>query len=175
MSGKFTNLGYDQQAYKQKISRSTNPLLYKLDPNFSSNCSSCFYNVKPEKKIDVDSVMKGINKINSKSNAKQVPDPAKKSFPINDNCIDKLEFENTRYTHPAYDIKGLTVPDMHFEYPLHDPQCQIFENFQVNTRLQAKDNHKAVWQVPFSQEGLLPKNRSGTNKNLSNGNYAAYP
>ena len=45
---------------------------------------------------------------------------------------------------------------MRLEYPLYDPQCNIFENFQVNTRLQAKDNHRATWQVPLDQKETLP-------------------
>jgi hypothetical protein len=67
-----------------------------------------------------------------------------------------LESENTRHTHPSYDVRGLNTPDLGLGYPLHDPQCQIFEPFQVNTRLQAKDNHKAVWQIPIDQTALMP-------------------
>ena len=95
-----------------------------------------------------------------------MPDPISgyNTFNLYD-CNDLLESEYTRYTYHAYDIKGLTVRDLRFEYPLHDPQCQIFEDFSVNTRLAAKDNHRAVWQIPFNQRDLMPTERLGKVKN----------
>jgi hypothetical protein len=61
----------------------------------------------------------------------------------------------------------LTVPDLNFSYPLQDPQCQIFENFSINTKLQAKDNHRTIWQVPLNQSDLLPVERLARVKNYS--------
>lgn len=188
MAGKFTNLNYDPEAYGEKMARSTDPMLYKLDPNYAVNCSPCFAPYGPRgghdnavaigQQIDVDSVLRGINKISSKSNQQQMPAPLDKySTYIPGECSEALEPQSSRYTHPAFDIRGLNVRDMMFEYPLSDPQCQIFENFQVNTRLQAKDNHKAIWQVPKDQKDLLPVERLGKVKNCTmtmNCNYAPF-
>jgi len=188
MAGKFTNLKYDQQAYNEKLKRSTDPLTYKLDPNYSVNCNACFapYGprnghanvIAPEDKIDIDSILKGINKISSKSNIHNAPesfDHYKTLVP--NECSTALETEYSRYTHPIFDIKGLNTRDMRLGYPLHDPQCQIFENFEVNTRLQSKDDHKAIWQIPLNQKDLLPTERLGRVKNCTvniNCNYAPY-
>lgn len=186
MSGRFTGLNYDREAYDEKLSRSTYSGMYKLDSNFAVNCNKCFAPYGPRgthdsadvvgQQIDVDSILRGVSKISTKSNSQQVPDSLDGySVFVNNDCSEYLEPEYTRYTYPAYDIKGLNVPDLRMEYPHFDPQCQIFENFEVNTRLEAKDNHKAIWQIPMSQKDLFPTERLGKVKNCSvqlNCNYA---
>lgn len=176
MAGKFTGLKYDKDAYNEELRRSTQPLSYRLDPNYVVNCNRCFAPYGPRngqddaiavgEQIDVDSILRGFNNINTKSNKEQEPKSIKqfKTFIPND-CSPFLEPEYTRFTYPAYDIKGLNVPDLNLSYPLQDPQCQIFENFEVNTRLQEKDNFRAVWQVPLDQRDLLPTERLGRVKN----------
>lgn len=165
MAGNFTRLRYDTEAYMEELERSTEPLLYSLNNNFSINCNKCFAPYGPRdaqpasvatgQQIDIDSILRGVNNINTKSNHQQIPDSIKgyklQTLP---DCAPARESENTRFTYPAYDIKGLTVRDLHFDYPLFDPQCQIFENFSVDTRLQAKDNHRSIWQVPLDQPEL---------------------
>lgn len=188
MAGRFTNLRYDKDAYDDEVSQSTNPLIYKLDPNYAVNCSPCFSPYGPRaghdnadaigQQIDVDSILRGINKVSSKANRNKIPDslkPFKTYIPAD--CSDALESQYSRFSHPSFDIKGLNTKDMRFGYPLHDPQCQIFENSAVNTRLQAKDNHKTIWQEPFDQKNLLPTERLGKVKNCTvslNCNYAPY-
>jgi hypothetical protein len=178
MAGKYTRMNYDQGAFDERVARSTDPMLYMLDPNFAVNCNRCFAPFGPingqqtsdavGQQIDVDSILRGVTKINSKFNPQQIPDSLDKYKLFHyKNCPDKIEPESTRFTYPPFDIKGLTVPDLNFDYPLHDPQCQIFENFAVNTRLQAKDNHRTIWQVPFGQSDLLPSDRLGKVKNCS--------
>ncbi len=78
MSGKFTHLRYDQEAYNEEVGRSTDPMLYRLDPNFSVNTSKCFAPYGPRnaqeasvsvgQQIDVDSILRGVSKISTKSN-----------------------------------------------------------------------------------------------------------
>lgn len=187
MAGRFTNLRYDDDAYLEEVSRSTGPLSYMTSPDYAVNCHKCFAPYGPRgqdsaeavgQQTDVESILRGHSKIHSKSNRQQTPDSLQhyKTKATND-CPDALETEYTRYTYPPFDIRGLNVPDLHFDYPLHDPQCQIFEDFAVNTRLQAKDNHRSVWQIPFDQRDLLPTERLGRVKNCRVGlncNYAPY-
>ena len=188
MAGNFTGLKYDRDAYDEKLSRSTQPLSYRLDPNYAVNCNRCFAPHGPRNghesavavgnQIDVDSVLRGLRNINTKSNRRQTPSSLNQyqTYAPKD-CPSALETEYSRFTHPSFDIKGLNVPDMHLDYPLHDPQCQIFENFEVNTRLQAKDNHRAVWQIPMNQKDLLPTERLGKVKKCNvtlNCNYAPF-
>lgn len=190
MAGNFTNLRYDDEAYNEEVARSTNPLIYKLDPNYAINCNPCFAPYGPRgghdnatvanesEKIDIDSILKGISKISSKSNRHQIPQSLNQyNTYVPNECPNALEPQYSRYTHPSFDIRGLNVRDLRFGYPLHDPQCQIFEDFSVNTRLQAKDNHKTIWQVPFNQRDLLPTERLGKVKNCTvsvNCAYAPY-
>ena len=187
MAGRFTNLKYDKEAYGEELARSTDPLLYRLDPNFAINCQKCFAPYGPrggqqdaiviDDQINIDSTLRGINKINTRSNCKQIPDSLDKYklSKLND-CCDNLETEYTRFTYPAFDIRGLTTRDLHLSYPLFDPQCQIYEPSAVNTRLQAKDNHRAIWQVPASQRDLYPTERLGQPKACQrhNCNYASF-
>lgn len=188
MAGNFTRQQYDLEAYEEKIKRSTDPGTYRLDTNFAVNCGKCFAPYGPRNgqevsdaignQIDVESVIRGYSKINSKSNEQQLPDDLSRyhttALP---NCSNRLDFEYTRLTYPAYEIRGLNVPDMRLDYPLFDPQCQIFEPFAMNTQLKAKDEHRAIWQVPFNMRDLLPVERLGKVKSCQvqmNCNYAPF-
>lgn len=194
MSGTFNRLRYDQPAYNEEVERSVNPMLYRLDPNYAVNCNQCFAPYGPRnghevsdavgQQIDVDSILRGVSQINTKSNVQQQPDSLT-GYQLRalNNCSDLLEPTYSRYQTPAYEIRGMTVPDLHLSYPIQDPQCQIFENFETNTRLQAKDNHRAVWQLPM-RDGMIcekmpayPTERLGPVKNFSNrnSNYAPFP
>lgn len=188
MAGKFTHLKYDKQAYAEQLARSTNPLGYRLDPNYAVNCNKCFSANGPRNgheaaeaignKIDVDSILRGYGKINTKANNDQTVGVLNKTAlnPVPD-CFDGVESEYTRHTHPSFDLRGVGAKDLRLGYPLHDPQCQIFENFGVNTRLQAKDNHRTIWQDPIDQRNLLPTERLGRVKNCTltlNCSYAPY-
>jgi len=172
MSGRFTRLKYDTDAYLEQLERSTEPLLYSLNTNYATNCNKCFAEYGPRdaqpdsvavgQQIDVDSILRNVNKLNTKSNKQQQPDSIKNYHLTNlPNCSMAMESESTRLSYPAYEIKGLTVRDLNYDYPLFDPQCQIFENFAVDTRLQAKDNHRSTWQVPFGQPDLDKPRRLG--------------
>lgn len=169
MAGALTRLHYDSQTEWERNLRQANLLCRKLDSSFSVNNKRCFspyassrqQQIQPihsGDQIDIESTIRGFNKIHSKSNSHQVPDPLDEFLTeVLDNCPDELETEYTRYTHPAHEIKGLTVPDMRLDYPLKDPQCQIFESFASNTRLQARDSFRADYQEPLDQSVFLPK------------------
>lgn len=169
MAGKFSGLIYDPASYSEQLSRSTQPLNYRLDLNQYVNCNNCFHTNGPNPQvqnytpmpdhIDVDSILKGIDRVNSKANKDQQLYPLKTTNPNLQVCSSNLESLNSRFSHPAHDIRGLTTSDMRFSYPLKDPQCQIFENFSVNTRLQAKDNHRTPWQEPMNQNCVLPREK----------------
>ena len=186
MSGKFTHLKYDQDAYNDSLSSSVNPMLYKLDPNYAVNYNRCFFPngprnghdaavSRPEDRIDVDSILRGLGKKSSKSISGQTPKSLNNfRTEIPPECESKMESVYSRYTHPAREIKGLHVDDMRFDYPLHDPQCHIFENFQVNTRLQAKDNHRTTWQIPIDQSTLYPSDHMGKLKNCTSTSRCEY-
>ena len=186
MSGKFTNLIYDKDAYDEQLAQSTEPLSYRLDLNYAVNCNPCFAKFGPRaghdnaiaigQQIDVDSILRGVSKVNSKSSKQQRPDSLQEyKTTMPKTCSQALEAEYTRFTHPAYDIRGLTTKDMRFDYPLQDPQCQIYEDFSVNTRLQAKDNHRTIWQIPLNQKDAFPTEKLGKVKRCNvSCNYAPF-
>lgn len=185
MSGRFTRLSYDPDAYNERLQRSTQPLNYMLDQNYANNCTPCFSRYGPRNgreasvvvgdMTDVDSILKGISKINTKSSRYQQPMPVY-NYPVSvtSDCNDFLETEYTRHTNPAYNIRGLTTKDMNFGYPLYDPQCNIFENSAVNTRLLAKDNHKAKWFEPLNQRDCFPTEKVGRDKNCVTSIHCTY-
>ena len=180
MAGKYTNLFYDSDASNERVWRSTDPMQYRLDPSFANNCTPCHAPYGPSGSdnnyrvadiVDIDSVLRGVDRTSSKGLRHQVP-KSLEGFEQSRNtglpsCNDRFESEYTRYTHPSFDIKGLGAEDMRLDYPLHDPQCQVFEDFRVNTRLQAKDDHKAVWQMPMDQTSALPRERRPRTKNCT--------
>lgn len=167
MAGKFTRLRYDPEAYDEHLAQTTDPLLYRLDKNFTTRCDRCYapdkwnqktYDDTEAERIDIDSILRGLDRSHSKSAYHQQPRRIRGSRAISRLCPkSRLDSECSRYTHPASEIKGLACKDMRFDYPLIDPQCKIFEPFAINTRLQAKDDHRAVWQEPMDQSKFLPK------------------
>lgn len=176
MAGKFTHLKYDKDAYDDAAIRNNEQINYNLDPHFANNCNKCFSTYGPigghggaivseNDKIDVDSILKGITKINTKSNRNQVPDSLRhyRTFMPQD-CSNALESNYSRTSHPARELKGLAPRDMRLSYPLRDPQCNIFENFSVNTRLHSKDNHRTPWQKPLDQSSFFPPQRTSKPK-----------
>jgi hypothetical protein len=175
MSSHFSRMKYDLPAYQEAIERSTNPLKYNLYPGYGYHCNTCFPASGPvgthgvnidfthKHVIDVDSILSGRTVLNSKANEFSYPTPLNYKTQKVGECDRFIETEYSRYTHPIQNYRGL-YPDRF--YPLkQDPQCHIFWNFEVNTKLQAKDNHRAIFQVPVEQEDLNPVNRLGLKVN----------
>ena len=171
MSGNYTHKKYDPNNYIDDIRKSMMPGLYRINPNYSNHNNSCYNNnhnpqgynqVSINNKndfIDVDSFMRGLGNDNDNYNDQIDNLPEIKSKP---NCCNKLESEYSRFTFPSYEIRGQVPMDYHFNYLPQDPQEHIFNNFSVNTRLQAKDNHITPWQEPLDQSSFYPMQR--TNK-----------
>jgi len=133
--GYSTRLPYDNCAYPDKLLESTGPLNYRLNINQIHNCKRClnhngagprstvYRNVKASK------CKRGhVNPINLTTG---------KPFNYN-TCDSYLHPEYSRLSQPASGYKGL--PTNRFYNLLNDPQANIFQDFQKNTRLEAKDN-----------------------------------
>lgn len=173
-SSHSSRMRYDYPAYEEELQRSTNPLLYNLFPGYGHHCNECFpasgpmnthgVNVVYGKEIDVDSIMSGRTVLNSKANDFSQPTPLNYNTKKSPECDKYIETEYSRFTHPIQNYRGL-YPDRF--YPLNqDPQCHIFWNFEVNSKLQAKDNHRALFQIPLENgDDLVPNDRLGKKKN----------
>lgn len=154
MSGNFTKPLYDKCAYEKKVRESVDPANYRLDPNYSTNCNQCwspygmpYDGIVGTSLVDIDSMLRGM--------CPSVT-PSFKSDISASSCPKNFDTEYSRISDPNYATRGCVVDQPRLDFPLFDPQCQIFENFHVNTRLQAKDNHVAVWQQPLDQTNTLP-------------------
>ena len=160
--GYSTRLPYDNCAYPDKLLESTGPLNYRLNINQIHNCKRCLnhngagprstvygfgdstlkktgYAVQNDL-IDVDSIMSNRNVKASKCKRGHVnPINLTTGKPFNYNTCDSyLHPEYSRLSQPASGYKGL--PTNRFFNLLNDPQANIFQDFQKNTRLEAKDN-----------------------------------
>lgn len=158
MAGLFTRLNYDNDAYREKNNRSTYNLGYRINNNYSNYGNTNTQNYMSNN-IDTDSNLRGINRINTKSNENSkshMPSGLMEWDGRSQNSNRNLETEYSRFTHPKHDIRGNENQNMRLGFPLHNPQCNIFENTQINTRLEAKDNFVATWQTPMDQSSILP-------------------
>lgn len=166
----FTRLKYDNDTYQDDLKRSTRAVLHTMDPNWNTNCGTCYSNngktssrVSNNDMIDVDSILKGIYDKKSNSIRGQHATPINHTLYMPPDCDSRVDTSYSRYSHPSYEIRGRAIGDMHMEYPLFDPQCNVFQNFEVNTRLHSKDNHRTIWQTPINQENFLPREIKETN------------
>jgi hypothetical protein len=166
MSGFFTSLMYDQETLKDAVNRSTQQMRYKLNPISTVNIQRCpddLANVG--NKIDLDSALRGLKVRASKSNAPRPPIIANfrncKIDPIN-------QINYSRYIAPANELKGMTIPELHFNYPLQNHQNKIFQDFGVNTRQYVKDKFRPTWQDPMDQSSFMPFTKDIDNLRLLN-------
>ena len=84
MSSYWSRQNYDNAAYAEQVKESTYALNYRLSPYFATNCNDCFppYQLAetntlgvPGNDIDLDSVLTGRTKINSRASVYRNPDP----------------------------------------------------------------------------------------------------
>lgn len=164
--GHSSRLPYDGCAYKDRLYESTGPLGYKLDANQIHNCTTCLSTLGPrssymgegvsttvgtpvatsQKLVDVESVLKNLN----------VPTSKCKVGNVNNINLSKVKLQNprlcnkfldplsSRLTFPASTYRDMAI-NRFYNLPT-DPQSPIFWNFEIDSRLEAKDNF--IWQLP---------------------------
>lgn len=159
--GNSTRLPYDEETYADKVSESTYSLNYRVNSNQIYNEQRCFAKFGPrsgymghgvsvprdlgyaesQDLIDVDSIFSNRNTKNSKSKKGRVnPENPIEKYKLYDSnvCGNELNPFYSKDTHPASNYRDLEV-NRFYNLP-RNPQEVIFENFAVNTRLEAKDN-----------------------------------
>lgn len=162
MAGMFTRLQYDRDTTNDSVKTSTGKYRHIMDANRYEHRMAC--PAKDEYMIDVDSILKGIDRKKSNSRVGQSHTPINIKFHKTPLLENREAVHNSRYSHPAYEIKGLAPGDMRLDYPHNDPQCNIFQDMAVNTRLQARDNFKMVCQEPISQDVFMPRQQAPSRK-----------
>lgn len=160
--GHSSKLGYDYQTYEDRLTESTDPLSYRLDPNKISNCTPCLSVFGPRSSyggygvstttghttaisqdlVDVESILSNRNVPLSKSKAGQVNpiDVTKFEMKHAQLCSDFLDPSSTRLTDPSKNYRGIAISRF-YDLP-KNPQENIFYDWQKNTTLEAKDNYR---------------------------------
>ena len=174
----FNRIKYDTSAYNLQMGRSTAPGDYRLYAPFGENCDQCFsYSGPIGSKADV-SLVKKINDLNFKDMAdteSQLSWRNNKLSKSNDDvscledntvehkpvCSNKLTPEDTRFTHPLDNYRGMSLTDLQLEPYLHvNPQCSVQESgdrIGLNSRLYSKDTYQLTEQEFWDKGEALPK------------------
>ncbi len=172
--GFFSSLSYDENAYVEQVEREVGPGHYRLDENAFFNKNVCLpeYSIvgtrnssyNPKMAVDIDSALTNRTKVLTKS-AKYGQPTDLNNIPliVPPDCNNFLYSEPTRFSHPAYSIKGVAAD--RFVHLISDPQCNIFFNFETNTRREARDKDVQIFQLPVeSNKDLRPTNSLGNPK-----------
>lgn len=182
----FSRLNYDDCAYNLQMSRSVGPGDYRLYGSFVENCNQCFsYEGPTGSKSDV-SLVKEPNDLNFKNMTQVESELSWRNQSLkkcNDNlpsldkhkvinkpmCNKKLTSEDTRFTNPIDNYRGMSLTSLQLEPYLHvNPQCHIQESgdrIGMNSRLYSKDSYKIPYQKFLDNGESLPKEIK-VNKNV---------
>lgn len=170
--GHSSRLPYDDETYTDKVTESTYSVNYRINSDQTHNeqrCRSRFgprtgymgYGVSAPRDlgcagaqdlIEVDSIFSNRNTKNSKSKKGRVnaenPIDTYKLYDAK-TCGNELDPLYSKDTHPSSNYRDLEV-NRFYNLP-RNPQNIIFEDFSVNTRLEAKDNFKGNVAQPWPE------------------------
>lgn len=174
----FNRTKYDNSAYDLQMDRSIAPGDYRLYAPFAENCNQCYSYTGPigaksdvsvvKKSMDLDfkdmtdteSQLSWRNNKLGKNNAQTNPLEGKnvEHKPV---CSNKLTSEDTRFTHPIDNYRGMSLTDLMLEPYLHvNPQCHVQESgdrIGLNSRLYSKDTYLLPAQDFWDKGDALPK------------------
>jgi len=179
----FNRVIYDSAAYDLKMKRSTQPGDYFLDETFAENNNQCFSAFGPiGSKADVSTTKKKgdtsftnmtdiesqlswrvqkLNKYNKNHNINTKENKSKIHHKTD--CANKLTSEDTRFTHPIDDFRGMSLTSFYYDPYFHvNPQCYIQKNndrIGVNSRLYSKDSYVPVKQKAWDTGEALPNHK----------------
>jgi len=167
--GRSTRLSYDRDAYPDKLHESVSPLSYRINTNQIYNKDRCFAPLGPRSGFmghgvstfrdigcaeaqdlaDLDSIMSNRNVKTTKARRGHVNpvNPLKFNLHNARQCDNSLRTEYTALSHPASNYRDMSIN--RFYNLLHDPQENIFVDFAINTKLEAKDNFRPEIPQPW--------------------------
>lgn len=177
--GHSSLLPYDECAYKDKLKKSTDPLIYNLDTNKIWSCNQGLSTLGPRSGImgngvstiaghpvataqylsDVESILTNRNVPTSKCRNAQlnpinVASVPKESLVHLNNVSHYLDPISSRLTHPAFNYKE--APISRFYNLNQNPQLPVFWSFAVNTKNEAIDNFKFSFDKNQQYDPTLP-------------------
>ena len=160
----FTRSMYDSCACNQSTQRSIAPMNYRLYEGPYENCNQCFsscgpYNATNEAssvnrqcdkngrgtQVEVESIL--TNRVKQSTDCTDVScdqscfNNLPKTY-NKPNCKGNIQSEESRFTHPIDNYRGMSID--RFQYLPIDPQCNIYCNDSIDTRLLAKDTYKVI-------------------------------
>ena len=184
--GHSSRLMYDECAYNDRLAENAGIISYRMDPNYMENCNQCLSVLGPrtgrmgqsvstivghprataQHLTGVESVLRNLNVKTSKCKRDGV-NPINLTKYGNRHlrvCDDTLNSISSRLTYPASNYRDMAINRF---YNLHrNPQANIFYDFSVNTRLEAKDNFNFNLPTPWSDRSH-PTPTVGKNTNLN--------
>ena len=175
--GHSSRLPYDDSTYFDKVQESVAPLQYRMDTNNIYNCDACLSTLGPRsgfmgfgvsmpvenepavsqrpEVVDIESVLTNRNVYASKDRMNEVNsiDVTKLKLKNPKICNSFLNPISSRLSNPVANYRDMGVNRF---YDLNkNPQANIFNDFAVNTTLEAKDNFiqevPKIWSVVTSQ------------------------
>lgn len=176
--GHSSRLKYDKCSYDDYLSESVGPLLYKLNPNQMNNCNSCLsvfgprssvngnsYGVSTlvgnvpmpsQQLVDLESIMTNRNVLTSKCKDGKVNsiDVTKFGLKHARMCNDYMDSVASRLTNPSKNYRGMSI-NRFYDLP-KQPQENIFYDFAINTKLEAKDNYRERVPALIKFDPTLP-------------------
>lgn len=159
--GHSSRLLYDDNVYPDKLVESQSPLTYRMNVNQIRNCNRCLSTLGPRSRFgvstlgdlksaesqdlaDLESIFTNRNVKTSKSKLGHVnpvnPLDNQQNLSNNKFCGNAINPEHSRLSYPAQNYRNMSVN--RFYNLIHDPQENLFWNFSINTKLEAKDNFK---------------------------------
>ncbi len=184
--GHSSRLIYDECAYRDRLAENAGIINYRLDPSYMENCNQCFSPLGPragrmgqsvstivghprataQHLVDVESVLRNLNVKTSKckrdgANPINLMKYGNKHLRVCDSTLDSI---SSRLTYPSANYRDMAINRF---YDLNrNPQANIFYNFAVDTRLEAKDNFNYDLPVPWADQSHPPTTYS-KNSNLN--------
>lgn len=183
----FNSLKYDTNSYRHVLAESVAPLEYQLGTPL--NCKECFVNDPSyriqrmgnsvdakEKMIDIDSELMNITrKLSNNPRDKYIPKEDKNGelcveqnkIHLQDCNMPKMEY--THLSNPSNNLRGTGWN--RWEWLCQDPQEKVILPFNngfsqgIDTKILAKDNHRACVPKPLNINNSLPRASNQPNVN----------
>lgn len=179
----WNRIKYDSGAYDLKLERSTQPGDYRLYTSYAENCNQCISFDGPvgsksdvslprdsndlsfTNMADVESRLtwRGVRLSETNHTLPPLNEKDLRHKPV---CTNKLVAEDTRFTNPLDNYRGMSLtPYMVSPHLPSNPQCviqDIDEKVGLNSRLYMKDNYKIGTQNPVDVNVSLPVANSET-------------
>lgn len=172
--GHSSRLAYDDCYYRDRLSESTGPLGYRLDVNRIYNCDECLSTLGPRSSymgngvssyvghppatsqglVDVESILSNRNVKTSRCKTAKVNDIDVTKFKLKHMriCNSELDPMSTKLSYPAQNYRDTAINRF---YNLdRNPQENIFWDFAIDTKLEAKDNFMQELPRPRKIRGL---------------------